>query len=105
MTEQQPDKLGLAVQDLTPEIAQQLGYENTVEGVVVTSVEPLSPADRAGLQPRDVIVSIQDTPVKDLASFKQALSKADLTAGVRMTVRTGKLQRFIFLQQEAEAPK
>ncbi|MCB9865230.1 MAG: DegQ family serine endoprotease [Phycisphaerales bacterium] len=105
MTEQQPDKLGLSVQDLTPEIAQQLGYENTVEGVVVTSVEPLSPADRAGLQPRDVIVSIQDTPVKDLASFKQALSKADLTAGVRMTVRTGKLQRFIFLQQEAEAPK
>ena len=38
--------LGMQYRTLSPEIAQRLGYDEAIEGVVITGVEPLSPADR-----------------------------------------------------------
>ncbi len=46
-----PHKLGLTVQTLTPELARSLGTDRE-KGVVVTSVEPGTPAARAGLRPK-----------------------------------------------------
>src|SRR5262249_55871479 len=48
------EKLGMALQELTPELAKQLGVQND-KGVVVTEVKPDSPAAQAGLAPGDVI--------------------------------------------------
>jgi serine protease Do len=42
--------LGIIVQDITPEIARSLGLESET-GVVVTGVEPGSPAAEAGINP------------------------------------------------------
>ncbi|MFQ5490480.1 MAG: DegQ family serine endoprotease [Phycisphaerae bacterium] len=91
-------ELGMTLRTLTPEIGQQLGYEDDVEGVVVTSVEPLSAADRAGIRARDVIVSVQDHEVKNVRDFGKVLKKYDLTEGVRLGVRTGSMRRFVFLR-------
>ena len=41
--------LGVRIQELTEELAEQLGYETT-KGVVVTQVEPNSPASMAGIR-------------------------------------------------------
>ena len=49
--------LGLAVQNLSPEIAQQLGVRADQAGVVVTQVRADSPAANAGLQQGDVIIA------------------------------------------------
>src|SRR6202011_2629053 len=46
---------GLTVQDLTPEIARQLGIQSS-RGVVVRQVKQDSPAAEAGLQPGDVVL-------------------------------------------------
>ena len=66
------DKIGLSVQPLTPEIAQQLGIDDSIEGVVVRNVSPGSAADRAGIRPRDIITEIDDTPVTSVASLAKA---------------------------------
>ncbi len=67
---------GLAVQDLTPEIANQLGMEAD-HGVVVTSVEPRSPAGEAGLQRGDVIIEVDRNEIDNTGALKKQLSSAD----------------------------
>ncbi|MFQ5413852.1 MAG: DegQ family serine endoprotease [Phycisphaerae bacterium] len=92
------DDLGMTVRTITPEIAARLGYDDDVEGVVVTSVEPLGAAYRAGIRVRDVIVSVQDRPVEDVQGFRNVLRAYDLHEGVRLAVRTGTMRRFVFLK-------
>jgi len=72
--------LGLTVQDLTPEIAQRFGIENT-KGVVVTGVADGSPAEEAGFTEGDIIRQINRRPVSGVAEFTKmaAKFKADKT--------------------------
>jgi len=74
--EAKPGAFGLQVQTVTPDIAQELGLEET-EGVVVTGVEPGSPADDAGLRRGDVILEVNQAPVGDVAEFREALEGAE----------------------------
>ncbi|MDY7110337.1 MAG: DegQ family serine endoprotease [Planctomycetota bacterium] len=91
-------ELGMSARTMSPDIARQLNREPDTKGVVVTSVEPRGPADRAGLQMRDIIVAVQEEPIEDLADFRRALKEQDLEEGVRLTVLTGETRRFVFLQ-------
>lgn len=64
--------LGLTLQELTPEVAQSLGYQGE-NGLVVAGVEVGSPADRAGIGPGDLILQLGHKPVKTPLEFRQAL--------------------------------
>ncbi|MEX0937161.1 MAG: DegQ family serine endoprotease [Pirellulales bacterium] len=90
--------LGMTVRTLTPELAGSLGYSRDATGVVVSRVESGGPAEQAGMQVRDVIVRVGDTRIESLSDFREALSNADLSQGVRLQVRNGDVQRFVFLQ-------
>src|SRR5262249_32623867 len=52
------EDLGLAVQTLTPELAENLNLDKGLKGVVVTQVEPGGPAAEAGLRRGDVILEV-----------------------------------------------
>lgn len=65
-------KLGLAVESLPAENAQRMRIAG---GVRVRSVEPLSDAARAGLQPGDVITKINRNEVTDLESYRAAVDE------------------------------
>ncbi|HLI16767.1 MAG TPA: DegQ family serine endoprotease [Rhodanobacteraceae bacterium] len=60
--------LGLTVQDITPALRQQLGY-NGKGGVVITDVE--GAAAQAGLSPGDVILRVGNKPVNSIAEFRR----------------------------------
>jgi serine protease Do len=64
--------LGLYVKNLDAQLAKQLGIDAKT-GVVISSVRPGSPADQAGLRPRDVILEVNREPVKDTSAYRQAL--------------------------------
>ncbi|MDB5856556.1 MAG: Peptidase Do [Ramlibacter sp.] len=55
-------RLGVAVQEVNQTLADSFGLERP-EGALVSSVEKGSPADRAGLQPGDVIRGVNGRPV------------------------------------------
>jgi serine protease Do len=70
----QPGKLGLTVQNVTPEMAESLGL-NRANGVVVTAVQPQSPAAEAGLRRGDVILEINRKTVASADEFEKLLTQ------------------------------
>jgi serine protease Do len=64
---------GVQVDELSPQIARQLGLSPSTRGVVVSSVRGGSAADEAGLQRGDVIEEVARKPVSSVAEFQQAL--------------------------------
>jgi serine protease Do len=68
------EKLGMVVQNLTPDIARQFGYIGE-KGVLVTDVVAGSPADEAGIKQGDLIKEINRNPVKDLRNYMAILNR------------------------------
>lgn len=60
---------GLTGQDLTSDLAEGMRLERP-GGVVISDVYDGGPADRAGIDPGDVIVAVNDQPVNDLQSLR-----------------------------------
>ncbi len=69
-------KMGLEIQNLTPDIARQLGYENA-HGVIISNVEAGSPAEEAGLQRGDLIKEVDHSEVTTVEEFDKAVSRTE----------------------------
>ena len=65
---------GLAVQDLTDTLAQQLGLPPGAKGVVVTRVDPTSGAAAAGLQRGDVILEVNHQQIQNVQEYQKAIA-------------------------------
>lgn len=94
------EELGMTVQPLTPEIAESLGLSRDIKGVVVSRVEPGSPAEEAGLRRGDVILELNREPVKDVSSFRKALKASVGKKSVLLLVRRGDNTIFIAIKRE-----
>jgi serine protease Do len=90
--------LGLAVQPVTPEIAQSLGLERA-EGVVITEVTPGSAADEAGLRAGDLISQINRRPVKNLADYNREMAGGEKGKSVLLLVKRGQESVFLALKK------
>ena len=86
---------GLAVQELDRETAQELGLKGKIQGVVVTTVDPESDAERAGLMPGDVIREINRKPVTSMKDFDRAAS--DLKKGQTVLVLVNRRGASLYL--------
>jgi serine protease Do len=68
---------GVTLEELTPEHRRTLGLGAEVQrGVVITDLEPRSPAAKAGLRPGDVVLELNRVAVDSLAKFKEQYGKA-----------------------------
>jgi serine protease Do len=92
---------GMTVRTLTPDIAQQLGLDGDVKGAVVTDVEAFGPAADAGIRQGDVIVQVQNAPVKSAEELRRELGKQDLEKGVRVIVLSGGSRRFAMIKSKS----
>ena len=90
--------VGMTTRTLTPEIGQQLGLESDVKGAVVTEIEPFGPAADAGIRQGDVVVQVQDAPVRSAEELRRELGKHDLEKGVRVVLLSGGSRRFAVLR-------
>ena len=75
---------GIQVQNLTPSLRDQLGLSTNVHGVAISDLDPDSPAAQAGLQPGDVIQSIERQPVNSVADFNRLAARAKGKALLRI---------------------
>jgi serine protease Do len=89
--------LGLGLTDLTPDIRDQLNLANNQHGAVVARVNPDKAASAAGLQPGDLIVAVDQTPVKNARQANQAIAEAGKSGkkSVLLLVDRGDAQIFV----------
>jgi serine protease Do len=85
--------LGITVQNVTPEIAKGLGLKKET-GVVVTRVEPGSPAADAGIQTGDVIHEVNRKQVKNVEDFVQKVEKAKDQDNILLFLQRGQNNLF-----------
>ena len=86
-------KLGIVIQPVTSDLAASLGLPE-VRGVLVSDVEPGSPAERAGVRRGDVILAFNGTPVIDGNSLRNQVASTQPGTEVTLTVfRDGREQQ------------
>jgi Do/DeqQ family serine protease len=76
-------RIGVLVQDVTPELAQTLGVER--RGAVVSDLKPGSPAARAGFAKGDVVVAIDNTPIRDASHLRNLLGLKPVGSTIEVT--------------------
>ena len=67
---------GITVQNLTSSMREQLNVPANVMGVVISEIDPNSPAAQDGLQQGDVIESINRQPVRNVGDFNRLAALA-----------------------------
>ncbi|WP_353229947.1 Do family serine endopeptidase [Novosphingobium sp.] len=87
--------LGFGVIPVTPQIARQLGANETIKGVVITEVDESSDAAAKGLQRGDIILS---------ANYKPVTSRAELDALVKQAKAENREAVLLRIQRRGQPP-
>ncbi len=86
-------ELGIAVQELLAQHAEELGLKGR-KGVMVVKVIPGSQADWVGIRPGDVILEVNSNRVDNLGDYSAAIQKLRSGEVVRMFVKRGPLTSY-----------
>jgi serine protease Do len=93
------DTYGMSIQDITPEIAKQLGLPSA-GGVIVTKIREGSAADEAGMQPYDVVLQVNRIKVSSVKDFHREISKKTADDRVLLLIRRGKGTYYVAMKKE-----
>jgi S1-C subfamily serine protease len=78
-------QLGIMVQDLTPDLARYLKLD-IQQGAIVAQVTPGSAAEQAGLRSEDVIVAVNDKPVRGARELRNVIGLMTIGDTVKLKV-------------------
>ena len=82
--------LGVFIQEITPEIAENFGLENE-NGALVSSVHDGGPAEEAGIQAGDVVIAFNGKPIEEMRSLPRIVAESAIGKPLDVTVmREGK---------------
>ncbi len=95
--------LGITGLDITPKVVAY--YDLPVsKGIIVMRVVPKSPADKAGLEERDLIQKIGDVSIDNMKNLTSEINKKSVGEQVRLTVIRGK-ERFTVEAKLGKTPE
>jgi len=93
--------LGIIIAQLNDQLAQKLGISQTT-GVVVVDVSKDSPAEKAGVQAKDILLKVNGTAVADMKAAREAIGAVQPGGTVTLTVqRNGQEQTLTATAGEA----
>ena len=84
--EMQRGKIGVIIQDLTPDLAVALDLD-IERGALVSRVQERSPAEEAGLQPGDVIVAVDGTKVESSRDLRNSVGLVRVGEAIEIDVQ------------------
>jgi membrane-associated protease RseP (regulator of RpoE activity) len=97
--------LGVGLMDLTPELRQHFGVPED-SGVMVSKVEPGSPADKAGIRVGDILTRIDGNALKSSWSLMDKVRQLDDGQQIPVEIwRNGKAQNLTATVVEKERPE
>jgi len=97
--ERAADKLGMVVEEITPQIQRELGLKAS-NGVVVTRVAPDGIAAKKGISPGTIILEIRQQPVRNTADYRKLMAEADLDKGVLVLIQQNGVNKYVVLKSE-----
>ncbi|MGQ9796317.1 DegQ family serine endoprotease [Desulfosoma sp.] len=89
---------GLTVQNMTKPLAERFGWDPSERGVLVTKVEPDSPAAEARLQPGDLIKEVNRKKIQNVRDYNQAMKGAEKKKSLLLLVKRGERTFYVVLQ-------
>jgi serine protease Do len=98
---EEPQRLGLSVQDITPELAERYGLGSQT-GVIITRVAPGSEAVEKGLRAGYVIAEVNRRPVHNVSEFRDAVTEALDKGRVLLLVTDGRVSQYVVLTHLGE---
>ena len=98
--------LGVAIQDMTPDLAKSFGLKQA-KGALVSSVAEDSPAEGAGLKQGDVITAYQGKSIEDPAALQRDVTRTPVgTKAVLKVIRDGRdMDLTVIVGEQAERAK
>lgn len=97
-------RIGITIQDLTPDLAQAMNTKVTT-GAVIAKVEPGSPADRAGLKTGDLVIAANGVPVHSGTQLRNAIALTRIGNDVSLTIDRNGGERSVGVKVElAQTP-
>jgi Do/DeqQ family serine protease len=96
-------RLGVSIQDLTPEVASAIGAAAATRGALITQVTENSPGAAAGLQPRDIIIRVDDRMIEGASDLRNAVGLAGADAELVLTVLRDSEELAVTIQLQSAA--
>ena len=88
-------RLGVFIQDVTPELARALDLEGARKGAIVAQIVPDSPAQQSGLQVGDIVTAVNGEAVENAADLRNAIGIMQVGQRVELeVVRDGERREF-----------
>jgi len=81
-------RLGIEMADLTPDLAKKLGAKS-LDGALVAGVQPSSPAAKAGLRERDIILAMNGRPIHSSTELRTRLGLTPIGEEIELRVARG----------------
>ena len=95
------EDVGITVEEFSSSSPRKPRTEKS-SGIFIAQIDPRGPAADAELQPGDVIVSVDGKEIDSIEDFREAISKGNLTKGLRFVVESQGMQRFAIVRGEVE---
>ncbi|HAJ27136.1 MAG TPA: peptidase [Syntrophus sp. (in: bacteria)] len=92
------EQFGLAVEDITPEIARYLGIPKKT-GIIVVRVQSGSPADEMGIQPQDIILQVNKTKIASVKEYMNEVNKKSNKGSIMLLIKRGQATFFVALRK------
>ena len=88
-------QIGVGIQDITPDLQKAFELENGQQGVLITGVFEGTPAEKAGLEPGDIIVAVDGDSTSSAAQLRSQIGVKKIGDKINVTVlRDGKNKKF-----------
>ncbi|MEI7638808.1 MAG: DegQ family serine endoprotease [Syntrophus sp. (in: bacteria)] len=92
------EQFGLAIEDITPEIARYLGIPKKT-GIIVVRVQSGSPADEMGIQPQDIILQVNKVKIASVKEYVREISKKANKGSIMLLIKRGQATFFVALRK------
>jgi len=96
-------RIGVAIQDLTPDLAQAMSTAHTA-GAVIARVDAGSPAERAGLHTGDLVLAVNGVAVRSGTQLRNMIGLARIGDEVELTVDRRGAERMLAVHVDPAGP-
>lgn len=95
--------VGIEVQEITPEIADSFALKST-DGALIAGVLRRGPADRAGIRPGDILLAVDNNPVKDSSSLLNLIAALPPGTVAQLRLLRGQTEKLLKVTIEKRPP-